>query len=38
MMCDKKLCILWSYNGKLYFGGWDKNVSNSLSNQSKMLT
>ena len=25
VMRDKKLCILWNYNGKVYFGGWDKN-------------
>ena len=26
MMCDKKLCILWAYSGKIYFGGWEKNI------------
>ena len=25
VMRDKNLCILWNYNGKVYFGGWDKN-------------
>ena len=22
MMREKKLCILWNFNGKVYFGGW----------------
>ena len=39
MMCDKRLCILWSYSGKVYFGGWDRNQNLSNShNQSRMLT
>lgn len=23
-MRDKKLCVLWNFNGKVYFGGWRK--------------
>ena len=37
MMCDKKLCVLWSFNGKIYFGGWDRNRGIQGSN-SRMLT
>ena len=39
MMCDKRLCILWAYSGKIYFGGWDKNTEahNMLSNQNTHL-
>ena len=22
---DHRLCILWNFNGKVYFGGWDRN-------------
>ncbi len=25
MMRQKKLCILWNFNGKIYFGGWKKD-------------
>ena len=21
---DRRLCILWNFNGKVYFGGWDR--------------
>lgn len=24
VMREKKLCILWNFNGKIYFGGWKK--------------
>ena len=27
VMRDKKLCILWNFNGRVYFGEWDKNNS-----------
>lgn len=25
VMRDTKLCIVWNFNGKVYFGGWTKN-------------
>ena len=25
VMRDTKLCIVWNFNGKVYFGGWAKN-------------
>ena len=25
VMRDTKLCIIWNFNGKVYFGGWDRN-------------
>ena len=37
MMCDKKLAVLWSYNGKIYFGGWDRNKGR-LGSHNTMLT
>lgn len=32
-MRDKKLCILWNFNGKVYFGEWDKNNTQSEGNK-----
>lgn len=25
VMRDTKICIIWNYNGKVYFGGWNRN-------------
>ena len=25
VMREKRLCIIWNYNGKVYFGGWDRD-------------
>ena len=29
IMRDKKLCILWNFNGKVYFGGWKGDMVSS---------